>query len=107
MKFLLGVQFDGNNWWTGGALGIELDHKHTHTLWNITYSSKSPATKSSHTKLGDYVHRVDGLCIFKKSEKKIYNNSNKPTDLELFNRKQSGGFPPIGRLVGKIAKTGC
>jgi len=58
MKFFLGVQFDGNKWLTGGAFGIEFNHKHIHILWNITCSSKSPATKSSHAKLGDYVHRV-------------------------------------------------
>jgi len=73
-----------------------------HYLFN-----KSPATKSSHAKLGDYVHHVDGLCVFTlKKVKTICNNSNKPTELELGNRKQGGGIPPIFRLVGKIAKTG-
>jgi len=32
MKFFLGVQFDGNNRLTGGAFGIDLEHKHTRTL---------------------------------------------------------------------------
>jgi hypothetical protein len=32
MKFFLGVQFGGNSQLTGGAFGIELDHKHTRTL---------------------------------------------------------------------------
>jgi len=53
-----------------------------HYLFN-----KSPATKSSHAKLGDYVHHVDGLCVFTlKKVKTICNNSNKPTELELGNR---------------------
>lgn len=47
-----------------------------------------------------------GLCVFVfKKEKKIY-NSDRPTELELCNSKQGGGFPPIFRLVGKIAKSG-
>lgn len=89
MKFFLGVQFGGNSQLTGGAFGIELDHKHTRTLWSITCSSKSPATKSSHVKLGDYVHHVDGLCVCIKKSEKIYNNSNKPTKIELCNRNQA------------------
>jgi hypothetical protein len=49
---------------------------------------------------------MDCVCLYLKKVKKNYNNSNRPTELELCNRKQDGGFPPIFRFIGKIAKTG-